>query len=111
LKPTGGLTAVSDLTAEIEACFGYASAERIRLCQNSKNRNDTAIYSVIKPYNKENNAIYGATMTFDTGWHVNPLARVAEKHFCEAKIFGAQGAWARRLRLADDVWKQPPLPE
>jgi hypothetical protein len=40
------------------------SAERIRLCQNSKNRNDTAIYSVIKPCNKESNAIYGSNNDF-----------------------------------------------
>ncbi|MDR1149012.1 MAG: hypothetical protein LBK66_10315 [Spirochaetaceae bacterium] len=40
-----------------------------------------------------------------TGWPVG----VAEKHFCEAKIFGVQGARQRRLRLADDVWKQRPL--
>jgi hypothetical protein len=41
-----------------------AAAKRVRLCQNSKNRNDTAIYSVIKPYNKENNAIYGSDNDF-----------------------------------------------
>jgi hypothetical protein len=54
----------ADPKARSKACFGYVGAERIRLCQNSKNRNDTAIYSVIKPYNKENNAIYGSDNDF-----------------------------------------------